>query len=63
MALASSPQLWAWIAIAAAIGYLLWLLAPILAPILVVALALIVLPLFLRHLRAAYMAGPLDGDR
>src|SRR3954469_25732780 len=28
------PQLWAWLAIAAAIGFLVWLLAPILAPFL-----------------------------
>ena len=34
MALLASPQLWAWIAIAAAVGYLLWLLSPILAPFL-----------------------------
>jgi len=34
MALLASPQLWAWIAIAAAAGYLLWLLSPILAPFL-----------------------------
>jgi predicted PurR-regulated permease PerM len=33
MALLASPQLWAWIAIAAAAGYL-WLLSPILAPFL-----------------------------
>ena len=34
MPLLASPQLWAWIAIAAAAGYLLWLLSPILAPFL-----------------------------
>jgi predicted PurR-regulated permease PerM len=34
MPLLASPQLWAWIAIAAAVGYLLWLLSPILAPFL-----------------------------
>jgi predicted PurR-regulated permease PerM len=34
MALLASRQLWAWIAIAAAAGYLLWLLSPILAPFL-----------------------------
>src|SRR3954471_21229209 len=30
----ASPQLWAWIAIALAAGFLLWLLSPILAPFL-----------------------------
>jgi hypothetical protein len=45
MALLASPQLWAWIAIAAAAAYLLWLLSPILA------LFLIVVPLFYKETR------------
>jgi len=70
MPLLASPQLWAWIAIAAAVGYLLWLLSPILAPFLfagilacifdplvelalgtVVALLLVVAPLFYKETR------------
>jgi predicted PurR-regulated permease PerM len=37
MAALASPQLWAWIAIAAAAGWLVWLLSPILAPFLFAA--------------------------
>src|SRR5688572_15579460 len=36
--LLTNPQLWAWIAIAAAAGYLVWLLSPILAPFLFAAI-------------------------
>src|SRR5207248_10444918 len=46
MAALASPQLWAWIAIAAAAGWLVWLLSPILAPFLFAAvLAYILDPL------------------
>ena len=38
MGLLDRPQLWAWLAIAAAIGFLLWLLSPILAPFLAAAI-------------------------
>jgi predicted PurR-regulated permease PerM len=36
--LLTNPQLWAWIAIAAAAGFLVWLLSPILAPFLFAAI-------------------------
>lgn len=38
MAVLASPQLWGWIAIAAAAGFLVWLLSPILAPFLFAAI-------------------------
>jgi len=34
----SRPQLWAWLAIAIAVAFLVWLLAPILAPFLFAAI-------------------------
>ncbi|MBV8030680.1 MAG: AI-2E family transporter [Betaproteobacteria bacterium] len=38
MGVLARPQLWAWLAIAAAIGFLVWLLAPILVPFLFAAI-------------------------
>ena len=34
----ANPQLWAWAAIAVAVGWLVWLLSPILAPFLFAAI-------------------------
>jgi predicted PurR-regulated permease PerM len=78
MAVLASPQLLGWIAIAAAAGFLVWLLSPIFAPFLLAAILTYSFdPLVerltrrrvprtravgLRHVRTAYIASPLQRD-
>jgi predicted PurR-regulated permease PerM len=50
----SRPQLWAWLAIAAAIGFLVWLLAPILSPFLFGAILAYILDPIVERLTNRY---------
>jgi predicted PurR-regulated permease PerM len=59
MASLASPQLWAWIAIAAAAGVLLWLLSPILAPFLFAAILAYILNPIVERLAGRRFPRPL----
>src|ERR1051325_9980968 len=50
----SRPQLWAWLAIAAAIAFLVWLLSPILAPFLFGAILAYILDPIVERLTNRY---------
>ena len=53
------PQLWAWLAIAAAVVFLVWLLAPILAPFLFAAILAYILDPIVERLTNRYFPRPL----
>ncbi len=59
MGLLDRPQLWAWLAIAAAAGLLVWLLAPILAPFLFAGILAYILDPIVERLTHRYFPRPL----
>jgi predicted PurR-regulated permease PerM len=54
MAAFASPQLWAWVTIAAAVGFMVWLLSPILAPFLFGAILAYILDPIVERLTNRY---------
>jgi len=54
MAAFASPQLWAWVTIAAAVGFLVWLLSPILMPFLFGAILAYILDPIVERLTNRY---------